>query len=89
MAQTAIYGLGYLEPYENVGDVLDMDARRFQAIESQFLNLYTVFGNGIIDNDPLNPSWLIQTVPGGTNSSQILITPGHGHVAWKAAATTS
>lgn len=89
MAQTAIYGLGYLEPYENVGDVLDMDARRFQAIESQFLNLYTVFGNGIIDNDPLNPSWLIQTVPGGINSSQILITPGHGHVAWKAAATTS
>ena len=60
MEKTPYYGLGYLVPNQQVGDVMDMDERRFRAIESLTQHLYTIFGNGVLDDDPNNPSWRIQ-----------------------------
>jgi hypothetical protein len=87
MEKTPYYGLGYLVPNQQVGDVLDMDERRFRAIESLTQHLYTIFGNGVLDDDPSNPSWRIQSIAGDT--SNILITPGRGHVAWMSAETNA
>jgi hypothetical protein len=89
MGYTNIYGWGYLEPYQDVGGVIDMDARRWQSMESQLLNLYEIFGNGVLDSDPLNPSWRIQTNPSDATGGTVLITPGKGHVNFIAAYTTT
>ena len=88
MGNTDIYKLGFLEAYQKVGEVIDMDERRFRAIEAQTYALYTIFGNGVLDDDPLNPSWRIQNVPGDETGQIVQITPGSGHVAWKSAVTT-
>lgn len=86
MGKTPIYQLGYLEAGQSDYD-LDLDERRFRAIENQTYALYELFGNGILDDDPDNPSWRIDSVPSST--SQISITAGRGHVAWKYAETNS
>ena len=86
---TPIYNLGMLQPYQEVGQVLNMDQLRMQTIERQLQWIYTLFGNGIIDNNPLSPSWQIQTVPGDTTGTKIQISPGQGHVAWVYCVTTS
>ena len=89
MGQTNVYKLGYLEAYQSVGEVIDMDERRFRTIEAQTYAIYTIFGNGVLDDDPLNPSWRIQSVPGDETGQIVQITSGQGHVAWKSARTTS
>ena len=87
MGYTDIYKLGFLEAYQKVGEVIDMDERRFRTIEAQTYAIYTIFGNGVLDDDPLNPSWRIQNVPGDETGQVVQITPGQGHVAWKSAKT--
>jgi hypothetical protein len=89
VGNTEIYKLGFLEAYQKVGEIIDMDERRFRTIEAQTLALYTIFGNGVLDDDPSNPSWRIQNVPGDETGQIVQITPGSGHVAWKSAVTTS
>lgn len=89
MGNTDIYKLGFLEAYQKVGEVIDMDERRFRTIEAQTYAIYTIFGNGVLDDDPLNPSWRIQNVPGDETGQVVQITPGGGHVAWKSAVTTT
>lgn len=87
--ETAIYKLGYLTPYAQIGgNDLTMDERRFQTIERQLYWLFDIFGNGIIDDDPDNPSWYILNVTGDNKSKQVSITPGRGHVSWKSCVTT-
>lgn len=88
MGNTDIYKLGFLEAFQKVGEVIDMDERRFRTIEAQTYAIYTIFGNGVLDDDPLNPSWRIQNVPGDITGQIVQITPGGGHVAWKSAITT-
>ncbi|MBS1722321.1 MAG: hypothetical protein JSS66_04855 [Armatimonadetes bacterium] len=78
-----------MTPYAQVGgDDLTMDQRRFETVERQLYWLFDIFGNGIIDDDPDNPSWLIENVTGDTRDRQVSITPGRGHVAWKSCRTT-
>lgn len=89
MGNTDIYKLGFLEAYQKVGEVIDMDERRFRTIEAQTYAIYTIFGNGVLDDDPLNPSWRIQNVPGDETGQVVQITSGSGHVAWKSAVTTT
>lgn len=87
--ETAIYKLGYLTPYAQIGgNDLTMDERRFQTIERQLYWLFDIFGNGIIDDDPDNPSWYILNVTGDNKSRQVSITPGRGHISWKSCVTT-
>ena len=86
MGKTSIYKLGYFEPGMNIGEELDLDELRFTAIDTQTLALFSIFGNGVLDDDPDNPSWYINTIP--QDYLNVSITPGKGHVAWKSAATT-
>ena len=87
MKKTNIYGFGYLEASDRTGEMLDMDQIRFLAIENNLLHLYTIFGNGVLE-DGNTASWLIQP-PTDTTGLSVYITPGEGHVAWKYAKTTS
>lgn len=90
LPETAIYKLGYLTPYAQIGgNDLTMDERRFQTIERQLYWLFDIFGNGIIDDDPDNPSWYILNVTGDNKDRQVSITPGRGHVSWKSCVTTA
>jgi hypothetical protein len=86
MGKTSIYKLGYFEPGMNIGEELDLDELRFTAIDTQTLALFSIFGNGVLDDDPDNPSWYINTIP--QDYQNVSITSGKGHVAWKSAATT-
>ncbi len=87
MKKTNIYGFGYLEPADRTGELLDMDQRRFQAIENNLLHLYTIFGNGVLE-DGNTASWLIQPPIDATSTTlSVYITPGEGHIAWKYAKT--
>jgi len=49
MGKTPIYGLGYLEPNQDLSEELDLDELRFRAIDTQTYALYQIFGNGIIE----------------------------------------
>lgn len=86
MKKTNIYGFGYLEASDRTGEMLDMDQIRFLAIENNLLHLYTIFGNGVLE-DGNTASWLIQP-PTDTTGLSVYITSGEGHVAWKYARTT-
>ena len=61
MGNTPIYGFGYIEPNQDLSENIDLDELRFKAIENQMYNLYQIFKNGIIEEDPSVPSWRIQT----------------------------
>ena len=87
MKKTNIYGFGYLEASDRTGEILDMDQIRFLAIENNLLHLYTIFGNGVLE-DGNTASWLIQPPTESTGLS-VYITPGEGHIEWKYAKTTS
>ena len=86
MKKTNIYGFGYLEAADHTGEILDMDQIRFLSIENNLLHLYTIFGNGVLE-DGTTSSWLIQP-PSDTTGLSVYITPGEGHVAWKYTKTT-
>ncbi len=61
MKKTNIYGFGYLEPGDLTSELLDMDQRRFLAIENNVQHLYTIFGNGVLEESgATDPSWEIQ-----------------------------
>ena len=89
MGNTPIYGFGYIEPNQDLSENIDLDELRFKAIENQMYNLYQIFKNGIIEEDPLVPSWRIQTYSNEFKLTKITITSGKGFVSYKAGNTTA
>jgi len=89
MGNTPIYGFGYIEPNQDLSENIDLDELRFRAIENQMYNLYQIFKNGIIEEDPLVPSWRIQTYSNEFKLTKITITSGKGFVSYKAGNTTA
>jgi hypothetical protein len=89
MGNTPIYGFGYIEPNQDLSENIDLDELRFKAIENQMHNLYQIFKNGVIEDDPLIPSWRIQTYSNEFKLTKITITSGKGFVSYKAGRTTS
>lgn len=89
MGNTPIYGFGYIEPNQDLSENIDLDELRFKSIENQMYNLYQIFKNGIIENDPNTPSWRIQTFANDLKLTKITISSGEGFVSYKAARTTS
>ena len=89
MGNTPIYGFGYIEPNQDLSENIDLDELRFKAIENQMYNLYQIFKNGIIEEDPLVPSWRIQTYSNEFKLTKITITSGKGFVSYKAGKTTT
>jgi hypothetical protein len=89
MGNTPIYNLGYLEPNQDLSNDLDLDELRFKAIESQTYSLYQIFKNGIIQDTDYPESWEITTFSGSNRLTEISISSGRGHVAWKSAETTA
>jgi hypothetical protein len=87
MGNTPIYGFGYVEPNQDLSENIDLDELRFKAIENQMYNLYQIFKNGIIEEDPLVPSWRIQTYSNEFKLTKITITSGKGFVSYKAGNT--
>jgi hypothetical protein len=85
MGNTKYYNLPYLDPRQPPRG--DMDRRRMRTIDRALQWLFSLFGNGVLDDDPLNPSWRIQTIPGDTSGRRVQITPGKGHVSWMSART--
>lgn len=88
MGNTPIYGFGYIEPNQDLSENIDLDELRFKAIENQMYNLYQIFKNGIIEEDPLVPSWRIQTYSNEFKLTKITISSGKGFVSYKAGNTT-
>lgn len=88
MGNTPIYGFGYIEPNQDLSENIDLDELRFKAIENQMYNLYQIFKNGIIEDDPLVPSWRIQTYSNEFKLTKITITSGKGFVSYKSGNTT-
>ena len=89
MGNTPIYGFGYIEPNQDLSENIDLDELRFRSIENQMYNLYQIFKNGIIEDDPLIPSWRIQTYSNEFKLTKITITSGKGFVSYKAGKTTA
>lgn len=89
MGNTPIYGFGYIEPNQDLSENIDLDELRFKAIENQMFNLYQIFKNGIIEEDPSIPSWRIQTYANEFRLTKITITSGKGFVSYKAGKTTA
>ena len=89
MGNTPIYGFGYIEPNQDLSENIDLDELRFKAIENQMYNLYQIFKNGIIEDDPSIPSWRIQTYSNEFRLTKITITSGKGFVSYKAGKTSS
>ena len=89
MGNTPIYGFGYIEPNQDLSENIDLDELRFKAIENQMYNLYQIFKNGIIEEDPTIPSWRIQTYSNEFKLTKITITSGKGFVSYKAGKTTA
>ena len=89
MGNTPIYGFGYIEPNQDLSENIDLDELRFKAIENQMYNLYQIFKNGIIEEDPLVPSWRIQTYSNEFKLTKITITSGKGFVSYKSGNTTA
>lgn len=88
MGNTPVYGFGYIEPNQDLSENIDLDELRFKAIENQLYNLYQIFKNGIIEDEPTVSSWRIQTFADGNKLNKITITSGKGFVSYKAAFTT-
>ena len=88
MGNTPIYGFGYIEPNQDLSENIDLDELRFKAIENQMYNLYQIFKNGIIEDDPQTPSWRISTYADQYKLTKISISSGKGFVSYKAGKTT-
>lgn len=88
MGKTPIYGLGYLEPNQDLSENLDLDELRFRAIDTQTYSLYQIFGNGIIEDETNNyASWVISVIP--NDLQNIRVSSGKGFVSWKSAETST
>lgn len=88
MGKTPIYGLGYLEPNQDLSEELDLDELRFRAIDTQTYSLYQIFGNGIIEDETNNfSSWVLSVIP--NDFQNVRVSSGKGFVSWKSAETTS
>ena len=89
MGNTPIYGFGYIEPNQDLSENIDLDELRFKAIDNQIYNLYQIFKNGVLEDDPNTPSWRIKTFANEFKTTKIQITSGKGHVSYKYATTAS
>ena len=89
MGNTPIYGFGYIEPNQDLSENIDLDELRFKAIDNQIYNLYQIFKNGVLEDDPNTPSWRIKTFANEFKTTKIQITSGKGHVSFKYATTAS
>jgi hypothetical protein len=89
MGNTPIYGFGYVEPNQDLSENIDLDELRFKAIDSQIYNLYQIFKNGVLEDNPSTPSWRIKTFANEFKTTKIQITSGKGHVSYKYAITTN
>lgn len=88
MAETSIYKLWFAQPGTSTADFPLKDMERFDAIESQLLELYTIFGNGVATDR--SDKWeLLDTVAQADGNPRIYVKPGIGHVYWKVAETTA
>jgi len=75
---TDIYRFFYLTEGVNTGSVVHEEFKRWQAVETQMFELYSLFGNGILTG------WEIQ----GTSAGNVIaITPGSGHIGYKSTMT--
>jgi hypothetical protein len=80
---TDIYKLFVLGPNTETSRFPAGDQQRFEAIEVQLFELYSMFGNGVTSG------WEISTdVVDGSTGPRIYVTAGSGHVYYKYAATT-
>jgi len=89
MGNTPIYGFGYVEPNQDLSENIDLDELRFKAIDNQIYNLYQIFKNGVLEDNPSTPSWRIKTFANEFKTTKIQITSGKGHVSYKYATTTN
>jgi hypothetical protein len=87
MGNTPIYRFGYIEPNQDLSENIDLDELRFKSIDNQMYNLYQIFKNGIIEDDPATPSWRIQTYSNEFKLTKITITSGKGFISYKAGKT--
>jgi hypothetical protein len=78
MGTSPVYRFWFADPVTDTQTVPHEDQKRILAFETQLFQLYSLFGNGVLTG------WEIEK----GNSNQIRITPGTGHVGFKAAATT-
>jgi len=75
---TDIYRFFYLTEGVNTGSVVHEEFKRWQAVETQMFQLYSLFGNGILTG------WEIE----GTSAGNVIaVTPGSGHVGYKSTMT--
>lgn len=79
MSYTPIYKLYYLDPNTNTQSVASEEFKRWNALDTQIFELYSLFGNGVLSGWEIEPQ---------SNGLIIFITPGTGHVAFKSAVTT-
>ena len=86
MGNTPIYNWVYPDPWQDTSEILDAPRNNYTGIENQLFHVYDIFYNGVLDDNPINPSWHI--VRNGSDTNTVLITSGHGHVAHKYAETT-
>ena len=81
---TEYYGLFNAGPNTNTSLYPLGDKERWQTVEIQFVELFSMFGNGAYPN-----GWeFVSTPTQGTSGPRIYITPGSGHVGYKYAETT-
>jgi len=81
MPNTQIYKSWFADPGTETAKYPEKDRERWEALEVQLLELYTLFMNGVNGS-----GWEVSdTVSDGPI---IYITPGQGHVGYKAAETT-
>lgn len=80
---TDIYNFFFLGPNTETARFINADQQRMQALEIQLFELFSMFGNGVLNG------WEISTaVVTATSGPRIYITAGNGHVYYKYAATT-
>jgi len=86
MPNTDIYKLWYALPGTKTSDYPTADLERFLAIEAQLLELYTIFGNGVV-LDRSNKWELLDIVQQTDEGITVYVQPGVGHIEWKVAET--
>lgn len=88
MGNTPYYNLFYLEPGIDTADFLNADEQRFKTLDTQLYALYSIFRNGIIEDESNNYiSWRISTYSDENKFLKVSVSPGKGHVSFKAAET--
>ncbi len=81
---TSIYEFWFADAGTETSKYPEKDRERWEALEIQLLELYTMFMNGVNESD--GECWRISDTV--TDGPIIYITPGKGHVYFKYAETT-